>query len=199
MSFRPVDLNTIGNGITPPIASRLSLEVSVDLHQSGMNGALLRHPRLETTSHALLTKVPFVPTWKPGGLRVATVSVGFPEGVDFLKNEDENAGSLETIDAPKHQHPPESTSGPTGKKKRPKRTRLKPPSDALSLEDRLFYLLQPPLEALLSGQELIMPFEPFPYQYEGIAWLFSQGAALLADEMGLGKTMQTITAMRLLL
>ena len=88
MSFRPVDLNTIGNGITPPIASRLSLEVSVDLHQSGMNGALLRHPRLETTSHALLTKVPFVPTWKPGGLRVATVSVGFPEGVAFLKNED---------------------------------------------------------------------------------------------------------------
>ncbi len=44
-----------------------------------------------------------------------------------------------------------------------------------------------------------MPFEPFPFQYEGIAWLFSQKAALLADEMGLGKTMQTITALRLLL
>jgi SNF2 family DNA or RNA helicase len=44
-----------------------------------------------------------------------------------------------------------------------------------------------------------MPFEPFPYQYEGIAWLFSQKSALLADEMGLGKTMQTITAIRLLL
>lgn len=44
-----------------------------------------------------------------------------------------------------------------------------------------------------------MPFEPFSYQYEGIAWLFSSQAALLADEMGLGKTMQTITAVRLLL
>src|SRR5262245_13788851 len=44
-----------------------------------------------------------------------------------------------------------------------------------------------------------MPFEPFSYQYEGIAWLFSQKSALLADEMGLGKTMQTITAIRLLL
>jgi SNF2 family DNA or RNA helicase len=43
-----------------------------------------------------------------------------------------------------------------------------------------------------------MPFEPFPFQYEGIAWLFSQQSALLADEMGLGKTMQTITAIRLL-
>jgi superfamily II DNA or RNA helicase len=80
-----------------------------------------------------------------------------------------------------------------------KLTRLKPPTDALSLEDRLFYVLQPPLETWLKGQELIMPFEPFPYQYEGIAWLFSQKSALLADEMGLGKTMQTITAVRLLL
>ena len=44
-----------------------------------------------------------------------------------------------------------------------------------------------------------MPFEPFPYQYEGIAWMFARHAALLADEMGLGKTMQTITAVRLLL
>jgi SNF2 family DNA or RNA helicase len=44
-----------------------------------------------------------------------------------------------------------------------------------------------------------MPFEPFAYQYEGIAWLFASQAALLADEMGLGKTMQTITAIRLLL
>ena len=44
-----------------------------------------------------------------------------------------------------------------------------------------------------------MPFEPFPYQYEGIAWLFASQSALLADEMGLGKTMQTITAIRLLL
>ena len=82
---------------------------------------------------------------------------------------------------------------------KPKRTRIKPPKQALSLQDRLFYLLQPPLESWLAGQELIMPFEPFGYQYEGIAWLFSQSSALLADEMGLGKTMQTITAIRLLL
>ncbi len=80
-----------------------------------------------------------------------------------------------------------------------KTTRIKPPADALSIEDRLFYLLQPPLQSWLAGQELIMPFEPFPYQYEGIGWLFSKTAGLLADEMGLGKTMQTITAIRLLI
>ena len=44
-----------------------------------------------------------------------------------------------------------------------------------------------------------MPFEPFPFQYHGIAWLFSQASALLADEMGLGKTMQAISALRLLM
>ena len=27
-----------------------------------------------------------------------------------------------------------------------------------------------------------MPFEPFPHQYEGIRWLFSQKHALLADD-----------------
>ena len=44
-----------------------------------------------------------------------------------------------------------------------------------------------------------MPFEPFPYQYQGIAFLYSRHAAILADEMGLGKTMQAITTIRLLL
>ena len=43
------------------------------------------------------------------------------------------------------------------------------------------------------------PFQPFPYQFEGVAFLYPRYAAILADEMGLGKTMQAITAIRLLL
>jgi SNF2 family DNA or RNA helicase len=94
----------------------------------------------------------------------------------------------------------DKAKGRKPEKDKPKKpTRIEPPDDCLSLEDRLFYVLQPPLETWLGGQELVMPFEPFPYQYEGIAWLFKQKSALLADEMGLGKTMQTITALRLLL
>ena len=91
------------------------------------------------------------------------------------------------------------------KKARPKkpkdasRTRLKPPSDIVKLEDRLYYMLQPPLETILSSESLHMPFDPFPYQYQGIAFLYPRYAAILADEMGLGKTMQAITSMRLLL
>jgi SNF2 family DNA or RNA helicase len=78
-------------------------------------------------------------------------------------------------------------------------TRLKPPRDIIKLEDRLYYLLQPPLESLLKSDSLHFPFEPFPYQYQGVAFLYPRYSAILADEMGLGKTMQAITAVRMLL
>ncbi|HXT60422.1 MAG TPA: SNF2-related protein, partial [Pirellulales bacterium] len=78
-------------------------------------------------------------------------------------------------------------------------TRIKPPGDIIKLEDRLFYVLQPPLETIVANQALHFPFHPFSYQFEGIAFLYPRYAAILADEMGLGKTMQAITAIRLLL
>lgn len=78
-------------------------------------------------------------------------------------------------------------------------TRFQIPPDAIKLEDRLQYILQPPLEVFLSQPTLEMPFEPFQYQREGIAYLYSAHFAVLADEMGLGKTMQAITTVRLLL
>jgi len=78
-------------------------------------------------------------------------------------------------------------------------TRIQPPRDIVKLEDRLYYLLQPPLESLLQSDALHFPFEPFSYQYQGVAFLYPRYSAILADEMGLGKTMQAITAVRLLL
>lgn len=80
-----------------------------------------------------------------------------------------------------------------------KYTRLQPPADLVKLEDRLYYLLQPPLESLLQTGALKFPFEPFKYQFEGIAFLYPRAHAVLADEMGLGKTMQAVTSVRLLL
>jgi SNF2 family DNA or RNA helicase len=84
-------------------------------------------------------------------------------------------------------------------KSRPKLTRMRPPGDLVKLEDRLYYVLQPPLETLIQSAKLTFPFQPFPYQFEGVAFLFSRAAAILADEMGLGKTMQAITTIRMLL
>jgi SNF2 family DNA or RNA helicase len=79
------------------------------------------------------------------------------------------------------------------------RTRILPPGDVIKLEDRLFYVLQPSLEAMIGDSALSFPAHPFPYQFEGIAFLYPRYSAVLADEMGLGKTMQAITAVRLLL
>lgn len=80
-----------------------------------------------------------------------------------------------------------------------KPTRQKPPAELVLLKERLLTLLQPPLENLFAGKKIELPFKPFPYQMEGIAFLMPRHGALLADEMGLGKTMQTIIALRLLL
>ena len=82
---------------------------------------------------------------------------------------------------------------------RPSITRIKPAGDIIKLEDRLYYVLQPSLETIISDSTLSFPFHPFPYQLEGIAFLYPRFTAVLADEMGLGKTMQAIATMRLLL
>jgi SNF2 family DNA or RNA helicase len=65
-------------------------------------------------------------------------------------------------------------------------------------KDRLLYLLQPPLEDLFAGKQVSLPFQPYPYQVRGIAFLMPRHAALIADEMGLGKTVQVLVALRLL-
>ena len=103
-----------------------------------------------------------------------------------------------------HWAPPDQPGGDAaGKKRRRKdngaphagsakrrsqgRHRIKPPGDVVKLQDRLYYLLQPPLDLLVGSGQLNFPFDPFPYQLDGIAFLFPRYAAVLADEMGLGK------------
>jgi len=173
----------------------LPLDLTAGIYSSGANSAMRRWPAVECREIGSAISVGMIPAWKPGWPRVRTVGLAFPDTVQFLPIKDQADEGLEVV-RPKKNRP--DGDGEAGAEKR-KSTRLRPPDDALSLEDRLFYILQPPLETTLAGQELIMPFEPFPHQYEGIGWLFSQKSALLADEMGLGKTMQTITAVRLLL
>ena len=88
---------------------------------------------------------------------------------------------------------------PSKRPDNPSRTRIKPPRDIIKLSDRLFYVLQPPLETLLASNTIEFPFKPFDFQYSGVAFLFPRHSAILADEMGLGKTMQAITSIRMLL
>lgn len=180
-----------------PDAHAVDLNATVGLASVGFNPALKRVPTVNTLSVPLQQRPDFVPSWKPRRIPIKCIGLTLPEGIAFQppasQQQTESDGVSLTKIGPAKAAPEKSGED------RKQRTRIKPPRQALSLQDRLFYLLQPPLETWLAGQELIMPFEPFPYQYEGIAWMFARHSALLADEMGLGKTMQTITAIRLLL
>jgi SNF2 family DNA or RNA helicase len=91
---------------------------------------------------------------------------------------------------------PDEVSTPDAGRK--KRVRIRPPRDAVVFRERLLYLLQPPLDNVFVGRQVTVPFKPYPYQMEGIAFLMPRHVALLADEMGLGKTAQTILALRLM-
>ena len=192
--------------------SSVPLKLRAELLSSGQNVALKRWPAIEVEPQNLPKTASLMPAWKPTRPKITTFGLQFPEGMALLAKENAREKSGSSSENPNPTGPPpieilpdyepptvaSLIDGLTEEPKKKQVTRIKPPDDALAIEDRLFYLLQPPLQSWLAGQELIMPFEPFPYQYEGIGWLFSKSSALLADEMGLGKTMQTITAIRLL-
>ncbi len=119
----------------------------------------------------------------PNDARTDTKPKPKPKNVRLTNNDEHSSGSEED----------------TATSEKRKFTRIRPPGDLVKLEDRLYFLLQPPLELLLDNQDLHFPFHPFPYQLEGIAFLFPRVAAILADEMGLGKTMQAVTTIRMLI
>jgi len=63
------------------------------------------------------------------------------------------------------------------------RTRLHPPTDAVLFKDRLLYLLQPPLEDLFNGRQVQLPFPPYPYQMQGIAFLMPRWPSSYRKEL----------------
>lgn len=132
-----------------------------------------------------------------------TIGFSFPESPHWLKpvcadkpTPEKKGPEGSDTDIPEQEELDDEASKPS---EPPKRTRLTPPKDLIRLEDRLYYVLQPPLESIVQNAKLTFPFQPFPYQMDGIAFLYSRSSAILADEMGLGKTMQSITAIRMLL
>ncbi len=139
----------------------------------------------------LLTQAPWVR--QVGGLTMTVATQGWrfpapgevlaPPKPQLAEPEPEPEPALRIADEPGEPRP---------------KTRLRPPSDAVLFKDRLLYLLQPPLEDLFNGKQVQLPFPPYPYQVQGIAFLMPRHAALIADEMGLGKTAQVIIALRLL-
>jgi SNF2 family DNA or RNA helicase len=165
----------------------LDLSVPVDCFATGLMTALRRHVKIDVTTAAMETPLPKSFPVRIGAMPIAVRSYTFPELPDWCRP------ILRITPAPAVGTEPNAPKAHTG------RTRFQPPSDIVKLQDRLYCLLQPPLESLVSSGQLTFPLQPFPYQYQGIAFLYPRYAAILADEMGLGKTMQAITSARLLL
>lgn len=185
-------------------AHSVDLNFSVDTFASGLSTALARLPKItvETTAlektevRAVSLKIPKPP--------VKVISFTFPEAPTWMAPQpldkkvpkvDEPLTAEQQVAAELAAELAEGLPQPAPNKL----TRIKPPGDIIKLEDRLYYVLQPPLETLVQSDALHFPFEPFPYQYQGVAFLYPRYAAVLADEMGLGKTMQAITSVRMLL
>ena len=121
-----------------------------------------------------------------------------PEGMDIRRRAEQGETPPPQIDKPLVNSPAWHVGVSGGHVVQAAWTRIRPPRDVVKLEDRLSYLLQPPLENLLAARDLSFPCRPFPYQLDGVAYLYPRREAVLADEMGLGKTMQTVVAIRLL-
>ncbi len=143
----------------------------------------------------LLTQPPWVRSLGKLDLAVATEGWKFPAPPPELDRPPppraEEPAGRQVVEWPPLPADPEEAA-------RRKRVRPRPTADTVLFKDRLLYLLQPPLDSLFDGRQLEVPFKPFPYQAEGIAFLMPRHAALLADEMGLGKTMQAILTLRVL-
>ena len=129
-------------------------------------------------------------------LEVRTVGCLFPDGAATLRGPSTPSAPLPPPSSRAQRSP--STAEGVLPLDLAGRTRIRPPRDVVKLEDRLYFLLQPPLEQVFAGELLTFPLRPFPYQFDGIAFLYPRHEAVLADEMGLGKTMQAIIGMRLL-
>jgi SNF2 family DNA or RNA helicase len=193
MSNKKDGLNATGSlpdifrqGPASPAAISLDLRSGAAPRVVNLNGLLLpAEPQVISLAwESVLPRAISIPIINPP---VSVRSFVFPEPVQVSPLPNESGGQL-----PKRSDvlPPQAPA---------RSTRIKPPGDVIKLEDRLHYILQPSLESLLSQGALNFPCRPYPYQFEGMAFLYPRHAAILADEMGLGKTMQAITAIRLLL
>lgn len=178
-----LNLRTLGRIAVDGVDTFTTTRVDLDLTPT-----VLRMPKFDEPLTAnvkesrLLWQSPAVRSLAKSDMLVQTEGWKFP------------APAVESAAKPVSEMPMREKSNPRAKS----RIRAVPTADTLLFKDRLLYLLQPPLDGLFDGKSLELPFEPFPYQLEGIAFLLPRTSAMLADEMGLGKTAQAILALRLL-
>ncbi|MFO1066082.1 MAG: DEAD/DEAH box helicase [Pirellulales bacterium] len=175
---------------------------------TGWQGMLSRSVMPEVTSQSPAALDVQVHAIKLNSVQPKVIGFTFPESPNFNqppqpeapKKPDSDSPSSDASKSGEEDTDVDAPDSPGRIRLNPnKHTRIAPPRDLVKLEDRLYFVLQPPLETMAASAQLSFPFQPFPYQLEGIAFLFPRETAILADEMGLGKTMQAITSVRMLL
>ncbi len=172
--------------VAQPEVASATLQVPVSIFATGWAALLNRSPKIQVKQVPTEQPKPKVASVRLRHQPLKLQSFTFPESPAW-----QDAAPRPV----KKDRPPASDDPARGKT----RTRIAPPGDVIKLQDRLYYVLQPSLESLVASNSLHFPFDPFPYQLEGIAFLYPRFSAILADEMGLGKTMQAISTIRLLL
>ena len=176
----------------PTRLATTGVQLSAEWYSTGWNAALQRKLRVPMLELPTSTAEPPVVSLRvrPPQLRVMSCHFAPSPPPTSLDAAASRAGAAASAGDPLAAPRASATAS---------RTRIRPPADVVKLQDRLFYLLQPSLEQIVDGSQLGFPHEPFPYQLDGVAFLYPRHACVLADEMGLGKTMQAITAVRLLI
>ena len=169
-SFRPADLALPGVRVLPAVDPRIAGPAALRLPIEFSQPRVVQLPLLDV--RPAVSSFSFAPTAVPA-------AVAPPQATPGRR-------------APGEQPP--SAEPPA-----PRRTRIAPPRDVVKLSERFFFLLQPDLETILETSRLEFPRQPFPFQFDGMAFLLPRHGAVLADEMGLGKSMQAISALRLLI
>lgn len=187
--------------LSEPLDAERIHSLDVAAYATGWQGMLSRTPQVDVLSQAPTNLSVSVVPIKLQSPAPKTIGFSFPESPNFglpAEKKEEPAKAKQTAGETAVEGQPGAdahrASAPSER-----RTRIAPPKDLVKLEDRLYFVLQPPLELMVASAQLTFPFQPFPYQFEGIAFLFPRETAILADEMGLGKTMQAITTVRMLL
>jgi len=171
-----------------PVVDSVDLDVPVNVYPTGWGASISRPPKISVRRAVTEFSKPRVVPVRLRTPPIKAMGFTFPESPAWTE-------SARGTTKPAQDQPVASQKKPSQKKP----TRIAPPNDIIKLQDRLYYVLQPSLESLVTSNSLEFPFEPFPYQLEGIAFLYPRYSAILADEMGLGKTMQAIITIRLLL
>ena len=120
------------------------MSLPVSTFATGWGAALTRAQKIDVVTSDFSCESPKTISFRLGRPAVKTYSYMFPELPEWRT---EPTGKK-----------PQSLKKPTPKADCEKSsTRLKPPTDIVKLEDRLYYMLQPPLETILSSESMHMP------------------------------------------